>query len=147
MSEYLRVNRSFLTITGKFQLWLRFNVAKFGSQFGRLPALIWTSSSVLFNHSLKEFFCQIDLDVTSKCGPHTIHKQSYVSCRACAVNLEYHMLQFVVTVPRCFDRSQPLLWPTFSVWCLTLFINPESVTVAQKPEMSVEGRGAEGGRQ
>lgn len=27
-------------------------------------------------------------------------------------------------VPRCLDRSQPLLWPTFSVWCLTLFINP-----------------------
>lgn len=47
-------------------------------------------------------------------------------------------------VTRCLDRSQPLLWPTFSVWCLALFINPESVTVAQKPEMAVEGRGSEG---
>lgn len=45
-------------------------------------------------------------------------------------------------VPRRLDRSQPLLWPTFSVWCLWLFINPWSVIVAQKPETAVEGLGA-----
>lgn len=42
------------------------------------------------------------------------------------------------------ERSQPLLWATLSIWCLLLFINPESVTVAQKPETAAEERRAEG---
>lgn len=78
------------------------------------------------------------LDLTSQCGPHT-NKVKFQSgaphaavCGHCAI-------------PRCLDRSQPLLWPTFSVWCLSLFI--KSVTVAQKPEMAAEGRGAQGERE
>lgn len=75
---------------------------------------------------------------------HTQTKLSFLPCLCSKSGVPHAAVCGYCAVPRCLDRSQPLLWPTFSVWCLTLFINPGSVTVAQKPEMAVEGRGAEG---
>lgn len=70
------------------------------------------------------------------------HTQRQVFCPACLCGKSGAPHAAVCghcAVPRCLDRSQSLLWPTFSVWCLSLFINVESVTVAQKPEMAVSG--------
>lgn len=130
-----------LTIVGKFQLWMRFNVAEFGFQFlaGYHPSF-WFALLVVETGFYARWIWIWPPNVA-----HAQTKWSVQPCRSRAIWCR-RVLQFVVAVPSqgALTEARALLWQTFSVWRLPLFINPMSVPVAQKPETAAEGRGSEG---
>lgn len=86
------------------------------------------SVSVLFYYWLTQFSCQMDSGFISQCGPQAGKVKCLppppLLCLSSKSGAPHAAVCGDCAVPRCLDRSQPLLWPTFSVWCLTLFINP-----------------------